>query len=123
MIPLRSKRFAVRGSRYETGVRVGGPRVGLNDRHCQAEVRDAPPGDGDIRGVDLDEGAGHSSTVLRPALLEHAEDVVALAGARAEYANRAGCPVQPVLDGSLDTCRNRTERLDSGSSYAACQLT
>lgn len=45
---------------------------------------------------------GDAQTVLRPALLEHAEDVVPLAGARAEYANRAGRPVQPVDDGSLD---------------------
>ncbi len=90
----------VRG--YETGICVGGPRVGLDDRQCQAQTRDAPPGDGDIRGVDLDEGTGHSGMVLRPALLEHAEDVVALAGARAEYPNGAGCSVQPVDNGSLD---------------------
>ena len=37
--------------------------------------------DGDVRRVDLDEGTGHSGTVLWAALLERAEDVVTLAGA------------------------------------------
>jgi len=75
--------------RYETPVGVSGPGVGLNDRKCQAQLHDAPPGDGDIRGVDLDEGSGDPGTVLWAALLERAENVVALAGAGAEHANLA----------------------------------
>jgi len=94
---------------YQTGIRVGGPGVGFNDGQGKVEVRDAAPGDGDVRRVHLDEGAGHSGTIPSAAFLQRTQNVVALAGARAEHANRAGRAVQPLDDGSLDMAQPHRE--------------
>ena len=76
MIPLRMTRSA-----GTSPASVGGSGVGFDDREGQSEASNVTLLDGDVRRVDLDEGSGHSGTVLWAALLERAENVVALTGA------------------------------------------
>src|SRR5664279_158543 len=85
---------------YETGVGVGGSRIGLDDLEVDAEPGDPVPGGPGVGRVELDERAADPRAVVLP-LLENAEDVVALTRARAEHTDVTGSPVEARRDLSL----------------------